>query len=469
MQYAKQKLHKPDAQTTANNVWRRILHKSKSRIALALYRQCCRSIQAVDFNGQTLELIAPTVYTTHIFNRYIKPILEETASAIAQRPFFITIRTKADPAAKQDGAATANTAKQNGSGLAKKQNIPEETPFPVLRPQFTFESFIVGASNMLAYAAAQNVINTPGKSYNPLFIYGGVGLGKTHLMVSIGHALQHKGLLVRYVTTEDIINDIIQMIQTQTEKEFHDRYRNIDVLLVDDIQFIGGKDRTEEEFFHIFNTLHSANKQIVITSDRPPRMIPTLQDRLRSRFEWGLLADIMPPAYETRLEILQAKAAKAQAPVPQYVLETLAKPDGASPRTLEGALNSVIMRAKARNGAVSISDAYVVMRESLSVEQKLPIDPEVVVDIVAQYYHIPIDDIIGKKRNKECAWPRQVAMYLLRKETDTSLSQIGAALGGRDHTTIMYGYDHVANSIKINQQLQFEITSLLVKLREMQQ
>ncbi len=466
MQYAKQKLHKPVPKTTATTVWRRILHKSKNHIAPFLYNRCCRAIQAVEYNGQTLEIIAPTIFTAEIFKRHIKTILEETASAIAQRPIFINIRTTPEAATAKESAEAANKTKQNKSSSA---GLQVEFSFPALRPQFTFESFITGPSNMLAYAAAQTVIETPGKSYNPLFIYGGVGLGKTHLMVSIGHKLQNKGLLVRYVTTEDIINDIIQMIQTQSEKEFHDRYRNIDVLLVDDIQFIGGKDRTEEEFFHIFNTLHSANKQIVITSDRPPRMIPTLQDRLRSRFEWGLLADIMPPPYETRLEILQAKAATAQAPVPQYVLETLAKPDGASPRTLEGALNSVIMRAKARNGSVSISDAYVVMRESLSVEQKLPIEPEVVVDIVAQYYRIPTDDIIGKKRNKECAWPRQVAMYLLRKETDTSLSQIGVALGGRDHTTIMYGYEHVANSIKNNQQLQFEITSLLVKLREMQQ
>ena len=341
----------------------------------------------------------------------------------------------------------------------------------VLNPRYTFNSFITGKSNQLAHAASLAVAENPGHVYNPLFLYGGVGLGKTHLMHAVGHIGESAGLNVLYVTSEKFTNEIINAIRFQKTEEFRAKYRQIDILLVDDIQFIAGKESTEEEFFHTFNSLHSANKQIIVTSDRPPKAIPSLQDRLRSRFEWGLLADVQPPEYEHRLAILRSKAESLRFAVPSGVIEYVARPQCSSVRELEGALNRVIAYATLHDAALSVDLAAQALE---NVYSGLPARPpisrtmltaRVVLQGVCSYYHVDVERMRGKQRDREIAWPRQVAMYLMREETDASLLQIGAELGGRDHTTIIHGCEKVRSEMEHDEQIRREISDVLDSLR----
>ena len=325
----------------------------------------------------------------------------------------------------------------------------------------------MGKSNQLAHAASLAVAENPGQVYNPLFFYGGVGLGKTHLLHAIGHVGEASGLTVLYVTSEKFTNEIINAIRFQKTEEFRAKYRQIDILLVDDIQFIAGKESTEEEFFHTFNTLHSANKQIVVTSDRPPKAIHSLQDRLRSRFEWGLLADIQPPEYEHRLAILRSKAESLRFAIPPSVIEYIARPECNSVRELEGALNRVIAYATLHDAGLSVSLAAQAL-EHLYNENSAPTSTLTAAEVlegVCSYYNVDLERMRGKQREREIVWPRQVAMYLMRQETTASLLQIGAELGGRDHTTIMHGWEKVQTEITNNDRVRREVAAVLESLQ----
>src|SRR6266576_2082911 len=335
-----------------------------------------------------------------------------------------------------------------------------------LNPRYTFDAFIVGGSNRLAHAASLAVAEAPGESYNPLFLYGGVGLGKTHLLHAIGHQGVQTGLAVLYVSSEQFTNEIINAIRYRTTEEFRAKYRSVDILLVDDIQFIAGKESTEEEFFHTFNSLHNANKQIVVTSDRPPKAIHSLQDRLRSRFEWGLLADIQPPEYEHRLAILRSKAESVRFAVPASVIEFVARPECSSVRELEGALNRVIAYATLHDAALSASLAAQAL-EHIYSESRIPsnMTPTEVLEGVCRYYNVDIERIRGKQRDREIVWPRQIAMYLMRQETSASLLQIGMELGGRDHTTVMHGWEKIQGQIANNDNVRREIAAVLESLQ----
>ena len=341
----------------------------------------------------------------------------------------------------------------------------------VLNPRYTFHSFITGKSNQLAHAASLAVAEHPGAVYNPLFLYGGVGLGKTHLMHAVGHVGEEAGLNVLYVTSEKFTNEIINAIRFQKTAEFRAKYRQIDILLVDDIQFIAGKESTEEEFFHTFNTLHSANKQIIVTSDRPPKAIPSLQDRLRSRFEWGLLADVQPPEYEHRLAILRSKAESLRFAIPAEVIEYVARPECSSVRELEGALNRVIAFATLHDAALSLDLAEQALESIYGSNIARPsvartmLTANSVLEGVCRYYHVEVERMRGKQRDREIVWPRQVAMYLMREETDASLLQIGAALGGRDHTTILHGCEKVRAEMAQNELMRREVAEVLNSLR----
>lgn len=336
----------------------------------------------------------------------------------------------------------------------------------LLNPRYTFSTFIMGKSNQLAHAASLAVAENPGSIYNPLFFYGGVGLGKTHLLHAIGHVGESAGLNVLYVTSEKFTNEIINAIRFQKTEEFRAKYRQIDILLVDDIQFIAGKESTEEEFFHTFNTLHDANKQIVVSSDRPPKAIHSLQDRLRSRFEWGLLADIQPPEYEHRLAILRSKAESLRFAIPASVIEYIARPECSSVRELEGALNRVIAYATLHDAALSVSLAAEAL-EHIYNESKSPstLTTIEVLEGICRYYNVEIERIRGKQREREIVWPRQVAMYLMRQETNASLQQIGTELGGRDHTTIMHGWEKIQAEIANNDHVRREIAAVLESLQ----
>jgi len=329
---------------------------------------------------------------------------------------------------------------------------------PMLVPHYTFDTFIVGGSNRLPHAAALAVAEHPGESYNPLFIHGGVGLGKTHLLHAVGNLALSHNRQVLYVSSETFTNDLINSIRNQNTDEFRAKYRQVDILLVDDIQFIAGKESTQEEFFHTFNTLHSSKGQIVISSDRPPKAIPTLEERLGSRFEWGLIADIQPPDLETRIAILRFKAESQPLPIPHDVVDFIAQKFPNNIRQLEGALNRVVAHAQLTFSPLSVDFARQALQDSMSLHQRLTVDQ--IVDAVAEFYEFAAEDLRGPRRTKHLALARQVAMYLSRQETKASLLSIGRALGNRDHTTIMHGHDKIALQIEQDEQLRRDVLAI---------
>ena len=324
-----------------------------------------------------------------------------------------------------------------------------------LNPRYTFDTFVIGSNNRFAHAAALAVAESPGKEYNPLFLYGGVGLGKTHLMHSVAHYIlqQDPTKKVLYVTSEVFTNELIDSIRNGNNNSmtaFREKYRNIDVLLIDDVQFIIGKESTQEEFFHTFNALHSANKQIIISSDRPPKDMETLEARLQSRFEWGLIADISSPDYETRMAILRKKEELDGYNIDDEVIRYIATNIKSNIRELEGALNKLVALSNLEKREINISMAEEVLKDIISPNQKREVTPQVILEVVAEHYGISVSDIIGGKRNAEIVTPRQVVMYLCREITDTPYKAIGILLGNRDHSTIINGDGKVRKQLQAN-------------------
>jgi chromosomal replication initiator protein len=335
---------------------------------------------------------------------------------------------------------------------------------PRLNARYTFATFIVGSGNRLAHAASQAVAEAPGQAYNPLFLYGGVGLGKTHLLHAIGHKALAEGLKVLYVSSETFTNEIIDAIRYRTTEEFRAKYRSVDVLLVDDIQFIAGKESTEEEFFHTFNSLYEASKQIVVCSDRPPRAIVSLEERLRSRFEWGLIADIQPPDLETRVAILRAKAEIMGRRVPDEVITYLASRVQSNIRELEGSFNRLLAFAQLQDLPLTAETAKSALASIASDGRQRRVSVAEVLAAVAEYYRLPEDDLRGKQRDKHIVVPRQVAMYLMRQETEASLLEIGQSLGGRDHSTVLHGCEKIARKMNDNTSLRKEVLAIRQQL-----
>ncbi|HHX28819.1 MAG: chromosomal replication initiator protein DnaA [Bacillota bacterium] len=337
-----------------------------------------------------------------------------------------------------------------------------------LNPRYVFENFIVGASNRFAHAAALAVSETPSKVYNPLFIYGGVGLGKTHLMQAIAHYVlaHHPALKVCYVSSETFTNELILAIQEGTTAEFRNRYRGVDVLLIDDIQFVAGKDATQEEFFHTFDALHQATKQIIISSDRPPKEISTLEERLRTRFEWGLICDIQPPDIETRMAILRKKAEIEGREVPIEVCQYIAERIPSNIRELEGALIRVLAFTGLQKRPLTVEVTKEVLHDLLPDRRPVPITVDMIKKVVAEHYSIDLADFSAKRRTRNVAFPRQVAMYLCRKLTDSSLPRIGEQFGGRDHTTVLHACDKVDTQRKANPDLEETLNTLIAKIKE---
>lgn len=331
-----------------------------------------------------------------------------------------------------------------------------------LNPRYVFSSFVVGNSNRMAHAASLAVAEAPAKAYNPLFLYGDSGLGKTHLMHSIAHYIleQKPTTKVLYVTSETFTNELILSIQTNKNEEFRNKYRNIDVLLIDDIQFISKKEGTQEEFFHTFNALHESNKQIIISSDRPPKEIKTLEDRLRTRFEWGLIADIQAPDYETRIAILRKKADSERLSIPDEVTTFIAKSIVSNIRELEGALTRIVAYATLTNQQINFELAQTALKDIFSENKPIEVTIKSIQEVVANYYNIRVEDIQGSKKPKRIAYPRQIAMYLSRKLLDISLPKIGEQFGGRDHTTVIHACSKIEKELEKDCELQktiFEI------------
>ncbi|MGB9792717.1 MAG: chromosomal replication initiator protein DnaA [Thermacetogeniaceae bacterium] len=343
----------------------------------------------------------------------------------------------------------------------------ESEPQPTLNPKYTFDTFVIGNSNRLAHAAARAVAEAPSKAYNPLFIYGGVGLGKTHLMHAIGHYVleNFKGYKVVYVSSETFTNELINAIRDDKGVEFRNKYRTIDILLIDDIQFLAGKERTQEEFFHTFNALYEANKQIIISSDRPPKEIPTLEDRLRSRFEWGLLADIQPPDLETRIAILRKKAQLENYEIPDDVLLFIASKIKSNIRELEGALLRIIAYASLNQRDIDLECANEALKDILSSDRTQNITIPMIQKVVARYFNLKVEDFKTKRRTHNVAFPRQIAMYLARELTDASLPKVGQEFGGRDHTTVIHAYEKIKAERETNEELDAMIKEIIKELK----
>jgi len=344
--------------------------------------------------------------------------------------------------------------------LSSMEGLAYDASLTAFSPKYTFETFIVGPSNRLAHAAAMAVAERPAEAYNPLFIYGGVGLGKTHLLHAIGHLSRrlHSNLRVIYVSSEKFTNDLINSIRNHTTEEFRTKYRSADILLIDDIHFIAGKESTQEEFFHTFNALHTADKQIVISSDRPPRAISPLEERLRSRFAWGLIADIQPPDLETRIAILRSKGEAQPIPIPPAVIDLIAHKVQSNIRDLEGALNRVVAYAQTMGCPLTVDVATIALHDL--IVRRHTLSPSEIIEGVARFYGLEVEDLRGPRRSKRVAVPRQVAMYLLREETDASLPQIGHELGGRDHTTVLYGWEKISTQIEEDDRLRREVLAI---------
>jgi chromosomal replication initiator protein len=406
------------------------------------------------------------VLTVGVSNTYARDWLESRLSSTVSRSLIgiMNCNVAVNFIVSQNGGQGKTVSideKYDDLGI---ESLNEPLYNPSLNHRYTFENFVVGAGNRLAHAACQAVAEKPARAYNPLFLYGGVGLGKTHLLHAIGNACQARGLNVLYVSSEEFTNDMINAIRSHTTQAFREKYRSIDLLLIDDIQFIAGKESTQEEFFHTFNTLHGQDKQIIVSSDRPPKALVTLEERLRSRFEWGLTADIQPPDLETRLAILRCKAERTGRYVPDNILETIARRVQSNIRELEGALNRILAFAELSGATITPQLTEVALADLLPRPNDLK--PERVINLVANSFNLTTESILGRDRSQAVVLPRQVAMYLLRKEGNISLPQIGEALGGRDHTTIMYGIEKISDLLERDDRLRRQVVQIRQQLYE---
>ena len=375
---------------------------------------------------------------------------------------FVTLTAASVRSDRPVAAAGGGGVSSAPTGAAPAQERRDATAAALLNARYTFSTFVVGSNNRLAHAAALSVAERPGHSYNPLFIYGGSGLGKTHLMHAIGHAVisRHPKKRVAYATSEKFTNEFINSIRGQKSEEFRERYRRIDVLLIDDIQFLTGKEGTQEEFFHTFNAIHEEGKQIVLSSDRPPKAIERLEDRLRSRFEWGLIADISTPDLETRIAILRAKAEAQSVAVPPPVIDFLAQRIVSNIRELEGALTRIVAYATLSAVPVTTQLAQEMLQNILYNPRQKTLSPDRIVETVARYYGVPSEQLRGKARDKQVVLPRQIAMYLMREETEAPLMRIGEALGGRDHSTVLHGCEKIEREMAENDDFRRDVGAL---------
>lgn len=420
-------------------IWQKVLHSIKEEIGTTSFDIWFSMVKYNTYQNDKVYITAPNTLTKEwIEARYLEVIL-----------------TNFRALTNQDIQIVFTTDSKIELGRASSLN-----------PKYTFDTFVVGNSNRFAHAACYAVGESPFKAYNPLFIYGGVGLGKTHLMQAIGHKILQKypTYSIMYVSSEQFTNELISAIKDDTTPGFRQKYRNIDVLLIDDIQFLAGKERTQEEFFHTFNTLYEANKQLVISSDRPPRNIPTLEDRLRSRFEWGLITDIQIPDLETRIAILRKKAQLDNLNIPFDVIDYIANYIDSNIRELEGALIRVAAYATVNNMPLNLATASEALKDILPPPRPKTITIETIQKTVCEYYGIQMNELLSKKRHKPIVFPRQVAMYLCRNLTEASYPQIGDQFGGRDHTTVLHAYDKIEKQLLIDEKLNLTVKELSQKI-----
>lgn len=440
------------------NLWDKTLDIIKSELSEVSFNTWIKSCEPMSISSDTLKISVPNSFTQDILDKRYKDLVANSIKAVCSKLYTIEFIIMSDAYDKEE----------NNSPKASKSIIVNDEMSSTLNPKYTFNSFVIGNSNRFAHAASLAVAESPAKAYNPLFIYGGVGLGKTHLMHAIGHYILdgNPNAKVVYVSSEKFTNELINAIKDDKNEEFRNKYRNVDILLIDDIQFIAGKERTQEEFFHTFNALHDANKQIILSSDRPPKEIPTLEDRLRSRFEWGLIADIQVPDFETRMAILKKKADVENLNVANEVMGYIATKIKSNIRELEGALIRIIAYSSLTNREVTVDLATEALKDIISKKQGKHVTIDSIQDIVSSYFNLRVDDLKSQRRTRNVAYPRQIAMYLSRKLTDMSLPKIGEEFGGRDHTTVIHAYEKISENLKTDDSLQHTINDITKKLTQ---
>ncbi len=437
------------------NAWNKIRQVLARELSEQSFKTWLEPVRCLDLDGNSITLSVPDSYYGHWlkthYENLISSAVEETLGAALQIKYKI-VEPPRSASVKNNEAA--------------KSRSYGDAPDSALNSHYTFENFVVGPSNRFGHAAALAVCQAPARQYNPLFIYGPVGLGKTHLMQAIAHEIKKRcpDFRVLYISSEKFTNQLITAIQNRSTHQFRNKYRTLDLLLIDDIHFIAEKEATQEEFFHTFNTLYDAHKQIIVSSDRPPKDIPGLEERLVSRFSWGLVTDIQPPDFETRVAILRKKMEKETVVVPDDVAFFIASKIRSNIRELEGALIRVVAYCTLTGKALNLKLAQEILRDSLKEEEQ-KISMEQIQRIVADYFHLKVSDLRAKRRNRSIVRPRQIAMYLIRSVTTHSLPEIGEYFGGRDHTTVLHAFNKLGAEVKQNIQTKRQIEELVDLLK----
>ncbi|UOQ83801.1 chromosomal replication initiator protein DnaA [Gracilibacillus salinarum] len=445
------------------DLWSNTLELIKDKVSKPSYDTWLKNTSVDHLKDDTVIISAPNEFTRDwLESRYTSIIAEALYELTGAK---LTVKFVIPDTLQEEEEEVAQMKKKK---TVASQNS-ETSPKSMLNDKYTFETFVIGSGNRFAHAASLAVAEAPAKAYNPLFIYGGVGLGKTHLMHAIGHyVLDHNpSAKVVYLSSEKFTNEFINSIRDNKAVNFRNKYRNVDVLLIDDIQFLAGKEQTQEEFFHTFNTLHEENKQIIISSDRPPKEIPTLEDRLRSRFEWGLITDITPPDLETRIAILRKKAKAEGLDIPNEVMLYIANQIDTNIRELEGALIRVVAYSSLINQDIDASLAAEALKDIIPSSRPKVITIQHIQEEVGKRYNVKIEEFAAKKRTKSIAFPRQIAMYLSRELTDFSLPKIGEEFGGRDHTTVIHAHEKISKLMGTDEQLSKEIEEIKEQLKSM--
>ncbi|GAB6990945.1 chromosomal replication initiator protein DnaA [Paenibacillus pini] len=440
-----------------SELWQQILSIIHTKLSKPSYDTWFKATKALQLSDHSIVISAPTTFAVEwLESRYTKLVSSTIYEVMGKQvdvKFVIEENKPAEFVPQQPAP--------------QPQVTHEEALTHMLNPKYTFDTFVIGSGNRFAHAASLAVAEAPAKAYNPLFLYGGVGLGKTHLMHAIGHyILEHNpASRVVYISSEKFTNEFINSIRDNRAESFRNKYRNVDILLIDDIQFLAGKESTQEEFFHTFNALHEEQKQIIISSDRPPKEIPTLEDRLRSRFEWGLITDIQPPDLETRIAILRKKARAENLDIPNEAMMYIANQIDTNIRELEGALIRVVAYSSLTNQDVTTHLAAEALKDIIPSSRPRMITIQDIQQKVGEYYNLRMEDFKARKRTKAVAFPRQIAMYLSRELTDFSLPKIGEAFGGRDHTTVIHAHDKITKSLKVDQDLFKVVNSITEKIK----
>ena len=454
-----------------SDLWKACQEQLRLQVSEATWGAWMAALEAEHLDDSELIVSAPSSLVRDRVEERYRGMLEAALSDITSRPMSVKLQVRAStPQVETDDdevdEAPLDLRGPLGTPTSSGRAVPPGE-LPSLNPRYTFEAFVIGSSNRFAHAAAQRVAETPAASYNPLFIHGDSGLGKTHLLHAIGHyVLQNfSHLRVRYVSTETFMNDFVDAIRTNGQQSFKRRYRDCDVLLVDDIQFMEGKEGLQEEFFHTFNSLYEGSKQIVLSSDRHPRSIATLEDRLRSRFEWGLTTDVQPPELETRLAILRKKADADPTHIPGDVLELIASNVTDNIRELEGALIRVSAYASLNNEPLTLKTAEVVLSDILDASRPRQITPQLIMDRTAATFGYSVEELCGTSRRRPLVNARQIGMYVFRELTDFSYPAIAREFGGRDHTTVIHAVEKVAGLMKERRQTYDQVTELIVNIK----